>query len=154
MRGTVQCSFSRKRSNFRHFLQSKFTAGSSLVFMELIHSSEERFLFCWLVMSCCRNGFTAGTFAGRRCGWFGQFFQWIVNRRLVSQSYFVFPRIFPRRSHYGSTTLQANKKEITVRTNAILDRNLPVAIFPSPLPMTPCALQSILLPNLLIPQNT
>ena len=62
-----------------------------------------------------------------------------MDRRLVSQSYFIFPQIFTRRSHYGSTALQANKKEITLWTNAILDRNLPVAIFPSPLPMTPRA---------------
>ena len=33
--------FSRKPSNFRHFLQSKFTAGSSLVFNELKRSSDE-----------------------------------------------------------------------------------------------------------------
>ena len=55
---------------------------------------------------------------------------------------------------HGSTTLQANKKEITLQANAILDRNLPVAIFPSPLPMTPLAPQSILVSNLLTPQNT
>ena len=39
--GNRACSFSRKRSNFRHFLQSKFTAGSSLVFNELKRSSDE-----------------------------------------------------------------------------------------------------------------
>ena len=41
VRGTVQCSFSRKRSNFRAFLQSKFTAGSSLIFNEPKRSSDE-----------------------------------------------------------------------------------------------------------------
>ena len=41
VRGIVQCSFSRKRSNFRHFWQSKFTAGSGLVFNELRRSSHE-----------------------------------------------------------------------------------------------------------------
>ena len=33
--------FSRKRSNFRHFLQSKFPVGSGLVFNELKRSSDE-----------------------------------------------------------------------------------------------------------------
>ena len=45
MRLCVEPCSARKRSNFRHFLQSKFTVGSSLVFNELKRSSDEGFIF-------------------------------------------------------------------------------------------------------------
>ena len=117
----VHSSFSRKHSYFRHFLQSKFTASFSLLFKALKCSSEEWFLFCWLVMSCCCSGFLAGTFAERRCEWFGQLFQLIMDRRLVWQSYFA---LFYRYLRYAISSTSpiidgmiCNKARSVVRLN-------------------------------------
>ena len=61
-------------------------------------------------MSCCRNGFLAGIFAGRRNMTVILTFHPQFAERTVQITHVVFPRMFPQRSHYGSTTIQANKK--------------------------------------------
>ena len=61
------------------------------------------------------DGFFAGIFAGRRNMTVILTFEPQFTERAVQISHIVFPRI----SHYGSTTLQANEKEITHRTNAL-----------------------------------
>ena len=145
-------------------------------------------------MSCCRNGFFAGIFSGRRNMTVILTFDPQFTERTVQITQIVFPRMFPRISHYGSTTLQASKKEITNRTNALFSSlntkpacavnfdckkclkllrflekehcTVPRTIarickpksasryFPLPLPKTPRAPHSILVSNLLTPQNT
>ena len=66
--------------------------------------------FCWLVMSCCCNGYFAGIFAERRNMTVILTFDPQFTERTVQITHIVFPQMFPQRSHYGSTTLQANKK--------------------------------------------
>ena len=139
-------------------------------------------------MSCCRNGFFAGIFAGRRNMTVILTFDPQFTERTVQITHIV----FPRRSHYGSTTLQANKKRNHSSDEGFssLNTKLEPAVnfdckkclkllrflekdhctvsrtiaricqtksfrFPSPLPMTTRAPQSILVSNLLTPpQNT
>ena len=78
-------------------------------------SSEDLFLFCWLVMSCCRNGFFVGKFAGRR----NMTVILTFDPQFTESTVQITPIVFPRRSHYGCSTLQANKKDITHRANAV-----------------------------------